>query len=195
MGTIVINTNLTLDGVVEDPTGEEGLDRGGWFDTTIGTDRAAWAEIEAAEAMATSAILMGRRSYDWFAGRWQPRDGAWADRLRVVPKYVVSSSTADLDWDNTTVLEGDVVESVKRLRDEVDGEIVVYASRQLVQTLLEHDLVDELRLIVLPTVLGAGQRLFGETTSPVPVQLVGARVVGDGLALLTYSVDRSPAQS
>ncbi|KQW53605.1 deaminase [Nocardioides sp. Root1257] len=193
MGTIVINTNLTLDGVVEDPTGEEGLDRGGWFDSTMGADRAAWAEVEAAEAEATAAILMGRRSYDWFARRWQERPGPWADRLRAAPKYVVTSSDHDLVWDNTTVLDGDPVEAVKRLRDEVDGEVVVYASRQLVQVLLEHDLVDQIRLIVLPTVLGAGLRLFGETTSPVPVRLVDCRVIGDGLAFLTYDVSRQPS--
>jgi dihydrofolate reductase len=195
MGTIVINTNLTLDGVVQDPTGDEGFSRGGWFDSAMGADRAAWAEVEAAEAMATSAILMGRRSHEWFAERWQSREGAWADRLRAVPKYVVSSTSDGSAWDNSTVLDGDPVEAVKQLRDQVDGEIVVYASRQLVQTLLDNDLVDELRLIVLPTVLGGGVRLFGDTASPVPVRLCGVRVIGDGIALLTYSVDRSQASS
>ncbi|MFC6340860.1 dihydrofolate reductase family protein [Nocardioides hankookensis] len=188
MGTIVVNTNLTLDGVVQDPTGDEEFSRGGWFDSTVGPDRSAWAEVEADEAEATAAILMGRRSYDWFASRWQERPGTWADRLRAVPKYVVTSRTDGLGWDNTTVLDGDPVEAVKRLRDEVEGDVVVYASRQLVQTLLDHDLVDELRLIVLPTVLGAGSRLFGETAAPVPVRLTDARMIGDGLAFLTYAV-------
>ncbi|GAA4691070.1 dihydrofolate reductase family protein [Nocardioides conyzicola] len=190
MGTIVINTNLTLDGVVEDPTGDEGFARGGWFDELMGEDRAPWAEVEAAEADRTAAILMGRRSYDWFARRWQERSGPWADRLRAVPKYVVSSSSDGLVWDGSTVLDGDLLDSVKRLRDEVDGDIVVYASRQLVQTLLDNDLVDELRLIVLPTVLGDGRRLFGETASPVPVRLTSARTIGSGLAFLTYEVVR-----
>lgn len=193
MGTIVINSNLTLDGVVEDPTGEEGFARGGWFDELMGEDRSPWAEVEAEEAERTAAILMGRRSYDWFAQRWQGRPGPWADRLRAVPKYVVSSTSDGLVWDNSTVLDGDPLDSVKRLRDEVDGDIVVYASRQLVQALLDNDLVDELRLIVLPAVLGAGTRLFGETTSPVPVRLTGARAIGNGLAFLTYEVVRGVA--
>lgn len=188
MGTIVINTNLTVDGVVQDPTGEEGLDRGGWFDDMSDSDRAAWAEVEMAEAEATAAILMGRRTHDWFASRWQERPGAWADRLRAVPKYVVTSRDDELAWENSTALAGDPVESVKRLRDEIDGEVVVYASRQLVQVLLDNDLVDQLRLIVLPTVLGGGLRLFGETTNPVPVRLADCRVIGDGVAFLTYDV-------
>src|SRR6478735_10902896 len=181
MGKIVINANLTLDGVVQDPTGDEGFGRGGWFEELIGDDRAAWAGTEAEEAMGTAAILVGRDSYEWFATRWQARGGPWADRLRAIPKYVVSSTSDRLGWDNTTVLQGDVVDSVKRLRGEVEGDIVVYASRRLVQALLDNDLVDELRLILFPSVLGEGHRLFGDLASPAPVRLISSRVIGDGL--------------
>src|SRR2546421_2706596 len=144
MGKIVVSENVSLDGVVQDPTGEEGFRHGGWFDQF--GDREAWAKVEFDEALGAAALLLGRRSYEYFAARWPSRSGDWADRLNSLPKYVVSSSLADPDWTNSTVLKGEAVDEVSKLKRQLDGEIVVYASRQLVRTLMEHDLVDELRL-------------------------------------------------
>ena len=171
MGKIVISENVTLDGVIQDPTGEEGFGRGGWFGQIGDEDREAWAKVELDEALGAEALLLGRRSYEYFAARWPSRSGEWADRLNSLPKYVVSSTLEDPDWNNSTVLKGDVVNEVSKLKQEVDGDIVVYASCQLVHTLIEHDLVDELRLMIFPFVLGAGERLFGETSdqeAPAP---------------------------
>jgi dihydrofolate reductase len=134
--------------------------------------------------------LLGRRSDEWFGTRWASRPGEWADRLNSLPKYVVSSTLQDPRWTNVTVLKGDVVDEVTRLKQELDGDIVVYASYQLGRTLIEHDLVDELRLFVFPVVLGAGERLFGETSGKKPIRLVDNRTVGDGLAFLTYEIVR-----
>jgi dihydrofolate reductase len=186
MGTIVISENVSLDGVVQDPTGDEGFRHGGWFNQIGEKDREAWAKVEYAEALGAEAMLLGRRSYEFFASRWQSRTGGWADRLNSMPKYVVSSQLADPEWSNSTVLNGDVVSEVTKLKRRLDGGIVVYASRPLVRTLLEHDLADELRLIVFPVVLGVGERLFGETTDKKPLRLIDSRTVGDGLAYLTY---------
>jgi len=190
MGKIVISENVSLDGVVQDPTGEEGFRHGGWFGQFGDKDREEWAKVEFDEALDTEALLLGRRSYEYFAARWPSRSGEWADRLNSLPKYVVSSTLVDPDWNNSTVLKGDAVNEVWKLKQELDGEIVVYASRQLVRTLMEHDLVDELRLMVYPVVLGAGERLFGETSDKKPVRLVDTRIVGDGLAFLTYKLVR-----
>jgi dihydrofolate reductase len=151
-------------------------------------DRAAWAKFFTDEALGADALLLGRRSYEFFGARFPSRTGAWADRLNSMPKYVVSSTLVDPDWTNSTVLVGEVVEAVSKLKRELDGEIVVYASRLLVGTLIEHDLVDELRLVVFPVVLGAGQRLFGETRDRKPMRLVDTRSIGDGLAHLTYEL-------
>jgi len=186
MGKIVISENVSLDGVIQDPTGEEGFRLGGWFGQIGDKDREAWAKVELDEALGTEALLLGRRSYEYFAARWASRSGEWADRLNGLPKYVVSSTLEDPDWNNSTVLKGDVVNEVSKLKQEVSGDIVVYASGQLVHTLLEHDLVDELRLMIYPFVLGAGERLFGETSDKKPMRLVDTRTVGDGLAFLTY---------
>jgi dihydrofolate reductase len=186
MGKIVISENVSLDGVIQDPTGEEGFRLGGWFGQIRDKDREAWTQVELDEALGTEALLLGRRSYDWFAARWASRSGEWADRLNSLPKYVVSSTLEDPDWNNSTVLNGDVVNEVSKLKQRVNGDIVVYASGRLVHTLLEHDLVDELRLMIYPFVLGAGERLFGETSGKKPMRLVGTRTVGDGLAFLTY---------
>ena len=188
MGTIVISENVSLDGVVEDPTGEEGFRHGGWGVQMGDDDRAAWAKFFTDEALGADALLLGRRSYEYFGARFPSRTGAWADRLNSMPKYVVSSTLVDPDWTNSTVLGGEVVEAVSKLKRELDGEIVVYASRLLVGTLIEHDLVDELRLVVFPVVLGAGQRLFGETRDRKPTRLVDTRSIGDGLAHLTYEL-------
>jgi dihydrofolate reductase len=187
MGKIIVSENVSLDGGIEDPTGSDGSSFGGWFDRTAGNDVQEWAKAEAAEAMGAEALLLGRRSYEWFmALGWATREGAWADRLRAVPKYVVSSSLEDLPWDNTTVLTGDAVKAISALKHEVSGDIVVYGSGQLVHTLMEHDLVDELRLMVFPFVVGAGERLFSQASDRKDLRLVGTRTVGEGIALLTY---------
>jgi dihydrofolate reductase len=136
------------------------------------------------------ALLLGRRSLEWFAARWSSRPGEWADRLNSLPKYVVSSTLIDPHWNNSTVLKGDVVKEVAKLKQELRGDIVVYASYQLGRNLIEHDLVDELRLFVFPVLLGAGERLFGETSDKKAMRLVSTRTIGDGLALLTYEVVR-----
>lgn len=192
MGNIIVSDNITLDGVAQDPTGEEGFAFGRWFEHMTSADREVWAGVEYAEALGAEALLMGRRTYEYFIERgWLTREGAWADRLRELPKYVVSSTLKDPEWSNTTVLTGDVVDEVAKLRQNVDGEIVVYASQSLVPVLMEHDLVDELRLIVHPFVLGAGERLFAKLTRMTPLRLVDNRTLGDGLTFVTYEVVRS----
>jgi dihydrofolate reductase len=190
MGKIVITTNVSLDGVVQDPDGEEGFGRGGWFVEAGGRDLEEWGKIEYAEALGTAALLLGRRSDEWFGTRWAARPGEFAARLNSLPKYVVSATLHDPKWTNVTVLKGDVIEEVTRLKQELDGDIVVYASYQLDRALIEHGLVDELRLFVFPVVVGAGERLFGETTAAVPFRLAGSRSVGSGLVLLTYELAR-----
>src|SRR5436853_2402893 len=154
MGKVVISENVSLDGVVQDPTGDEGFRHGGWFGQIGDKDREEWAKVEFDEALGAEALLLGRRSYEFFAARWPSRSGPWADRLNSLPKYVVSSTLEDPDWNNSTVLNGDAVTEVSKLKQELGGEIVVAASRQLVRTLMEHDPVDELRLMVYPVVLG-----------------------------------------
>jgi dihydrofolate reductase len=186
MGKIVVSENVSLDGVIQDPTGEEGLGRGHWFARLTERDVKEWAEALTAESLDAEALLLGRRSYEYFAARYPSRSGEWADRLNSMPKYVVSATLEDPHWNNTTVLDGDVVNEVSKLRQEVAGDIVVYASGGLVPTLIEHDLVDELRLMTYPIVVGAGRRLFGETSSMKPMGLVDSRTVGDGLVLLAY---------
>jgi dihydrofolate reductase len=186
MGKIVVSENASLDGVVQDPTGDEGFSQGGWFNELGDADRAAWASVFLDEARHTEAMLLGRRSDEWFAARWLSRSGEWADRLNELPKYVVSASLANPKWTNATVLRGDVVNAVSKLKQLLGGEIVVNGSIQLVHTLLEHDLVDELRLMVFPVVLGAGTRLFCEMGDKKAMRLVHARTVGDSLALMTY---------
>ena len=190
MGKIVISTNVSLDGVVQDPDSQEGFRLGGWFVQDGGKDLEEWGKVEYAEALDTTALLLGRRSDEWFGTRWASRPGEWADRLNSLPKYVVSSTLEHPQWTNATVLAGDVVEEVTRLKRDVDGDIVVYASYRLGQTLIEHDLVDELRLFVFPVVLGSGTRLFGETSDRKPIRLIDSRTVGDGLAFLTYEIVR-----
>jgi len=184
--------NVSLDGVVQDPDGAEGFGLGGWFVEFGGKDLEAWNEVALADALGAQAWLMGRASYEFFGNRWRPRSGELADRLNTMPKYVVSSTLVGPEWDNTTVLSGDVVQEVSRLKHELDGEIVVPASYQLGRALIEHDLVDELRLVVFPVVLGAGERLFDETSDKHPMRLVDAKTIGDGLVFLTYEFIRKP---
>jgi dihydrofolate reductase len=188
MGKIVISTNVSLDGVVQDPDGEEGYERGGWFGQYGGKDLELWAQIEAEEAMQADALLLGRRSDEWFGSRWSARPGAWADRLNSLPKYVASATLKDPVWQNSTVLRGEVTTEVAALKERIDGDILIYASYQLGQVLIQHDLVDEFRLFVFPVVIGAGRRLFGETTDTKPLRLKDSRTVGAGLAFLTYEV-------
>jgi dihydrofolate reductase len=190
MGKIVISTNVSLDGVVQDPDGKEGFRLGGWFNQFGGKDLQEWAKVSLDEALRAEALLLGRRSDEWFAERWSSRGGEWADRLNGLPKYVVSSTLEQPRWSNSTILKGDVVDEVTKLKQELDGEILVYASYQLGRTLIEHDLLDELRLVVYPVVLGAGERLFGETREQKPMRLLDARTIGDGLAFLTYELVR-----
>jgi dihydrofolate reductase len=191
MGKIVISTNVSLDGVVQDPDGREGFRLGGWFLESAGSDFEPWAKVFFEEALGTEALLLGRRSDEWFAERWLSRDDEWAERLNSLPKYVVSSTLDEARWSNATVLNGDVAGEVARLKRELDGDIVVYASYQLARTLIENDLVDEVRLVVFPVVLGDGERLFGETSQRKPLRLVDTRTVGDGLARVTYEFARA----
>jgi dihydrofolate reductase len=191
MGKIVISENVTLDGVVQDPAGDEGFKRGGWVGRIM--DREELAKVTLDEALDTEALLLGRRSYEWFAARWPSRSGELADRLNSLPKYVVSSTFEDPSWNNSTVLKGDAVDEVSKLKQELKGEIVVPGSFQLVRTLMEHDLVDELRLKIYPVVLGAGERLFGETSDKKPpMRLVDTQTLDDGIAFLTYELVRDP---
>jgi dihydrofolate reductase len=188
MGKIVITTNVSLDGVVQDPDGQEGFRLGGWFGQFGGKDLEDWANLETAEALGAEALLLGRRSDEWFASRWNGRTGEWADKLNAMPKYVVSSTLVEPKWSNATALSGDAIAQISKLKQRTDGEILVYASYQLVQTLLEHDLADELRLVVFPVMLGAGERLFGQTSDKKPLRLLSTQTLGDGLAFLTYEI-------
>ena len=186
MGKIIISENLSLDGVIQDPAGDEGFQRGGWVGRVGDQGREAAAQVLLEEALGTEAMLMGRRSYEFLAARWPSRTGELADRLNSKPKYVVSSTLQDPIWNNTTVLKGNLVDEVSKLKQQLAGDIVVPASFQLVRTLLEHDLADELRLMIYPVVLGAGERLFGETSDKKPLRLISTRTVAHDLAYLTY---------
>jgi dihydrofolate reductase len=184
MGKIVISENVSLDGVVQDPAGDEGFRHGGWVGRI--TDHPEIGKLALDEALDAEAFLLGRRSYEWFAAKWPSRSGALADRLNSMPKYVVTSTLDDLGWNNSTVLKGQVVNEVTKLKQEVSGHIVVPGSFQLLRALMEHDLVDELRLKIFPVVLGAGERLFGETSDKKPMRLVETQTLDDSVACLTY---------
>ena len=186
MGKIIVSENVSLDGVIQDPAGDEGFQRGGWVGRVGDRGREEAAQVLLEEALGTEAMLLGRRSYEFLAARWPSRTGALADRLNSKPKYVVSSTLQDPAWNNTTVLKGNVVNEVSKLKQQLAGDIVVPASFQLVRTLIEHDLADELRLMIYPVVLGAGERLFGETSDKKPLRLISTRTVGNDLAYLTY---------
>jgi dihydrofolate reductase len=182
---IVVTEFVSLDGVMEGPGGDDNFVRGAWsfeFDRGEEGDRFKLDETHKADA-----LLLGRRTYEGFAEAWPPREGEFADKFNSMPKYVISSTLEDPDWNNTTVLGGDVREEVSRLRDTGEGEIVVHGSRQLVHALVEHDLVDELRLMVFPVVLGTGKRLFGETSDMKRLRLTDSKIVGDGVAIFIYA--------
>jgi dihydrofolate reductase len=184
VGKIVVTAFVSLDGVMEDPGGAEDFKYGGWsFEFDRGDEG---DQFKLNETLASDALLLGRKTYEGFAQAWPSREGDFADRFNSMPKYVVSTTLEEPTWTNTTVLDGDVVEEVTKLKQEVDGEIVVHGSAQLTQTLLEADLVDELRLMVFPVALGSGKRLFGETSDKKPLKLVDSKVVGDGVAILVY---------
>jgi dihydrofolate reductase len=184
MGRIVVTEFVSLDGVMEDPGGAEDFKYGGWtFEISRGDEG---EKFKLDETLSSEALLLGRVTYEGFAAAWPAREGEFADRFNTMPKYVVSSTLEDPDWNNSTVLKGDVPKEVAKLKPEHDGDIVVHGSARLVQTLLEHDLVDELRLMVFPVVLGSGKRLFGETSDKKPLRLVDSKLVGDGVAILIY---------
>ena len=186
MGRIVVSENVSLDGVVQDPVGDEGFSRGGWVGRIGDRGRVEAAKVLLEETLRAEAQLLGRRTYEFLAGRWPSRTGELADRLNSMPKYVVSSTLEDPGWSNSTLLRGDVAGEVAKLKQQLDGDIVVVASFQLVHTLLEHDLVDELRLKVYPVVLGAGERLFGETSDTKPMRLVDSQTIDGDVVCLTY---------
>jgi dihydrofolate reductase len=185
MGRIVVTEFASLDGVIEDPGGSEDFKYGGWsFEIDRGDEG---NKFKVDETEASDALLLGRVTYEGFAEAWPSRDGAFADKFNNMPKYVVSSTLSEPEWNNSTVLKGDVAAEVEKLKQQYDGDIVVHGSAQLVQYLIEHDLVDELRVMVYPVVLGSGKRLFGETSDKKPLRLADSKVVGDGVIILTYA--------
>ena len=186
MGRIVVTEFVSLDGVVEDPGGSEDFKYGGWsFEFDRGPEG---NEFKLDETRASAALLLGRVTYEGFAEAWPSREGEFADKFNSMPKYVVSSTLTQPEWTNSTVLEaGDLVEAVSKLKQEADGDVVVHGSVQLAQTLIEHDLVDELRLMVFPVILGTGKRLFGDPGEKKTLRLVDSKVVGDGVVILTYA--------
>jgi len=185
MARIVVTEFVSLDGVMEDPGGSEDFKHGGWsFEFSRGEEG---DQFKVDETMASDALLLGRKTYEGFADAWPSRTGEFADKFNTMPKYVVSSTLRDPQWANTTVLDGDLAGAVSRLREQPGGDIVVHGSAQLVQALLADDLVDELRLMVFPVVLGAGKRLFGDTSDRKPLRLADSKVVGDGVAIMVYA--------
>ncbi len=198
MGKIVISSNVTLDGVVQDPDGQEGFERGGWFHQFVGDkDLEAWTANETDEALRAEALLLGRRSFEWFASRSpvmaERVSRRWAERMDSLPKYVVSSTLDRPGWNNATALRRDPVDEVSELKRKVDGEILVYGSYQLVRLLIARNLADELRLVVFPVALGSGLRLFDGIGGSKPLHLVDTRRMGDGLASQTYALAPDPS--
>ena len=182
MGKIVVTEFISLDGVMEDPGGSEGFKHGGWtFEFSRGAEG---DDFKLQETRSSEALLLGRKTYEGFAEAWPSREGEFADLFNSMPKYVLSSTLDNPEWNNTTVLKN--IDDVPKLREGIAGEIVVHGSAQLAQALLDRDLVDELRLMVFPVVLGSGKRLFGETTDKKPLRLTDSKSVGDGIAILTY---------
>ena len=184
MGKIIVSENVTLDGVVQDPAGDEGFRAGGWVGMIKDSPRLGQLVLD--EALAAGGFVLGRRTYQWLAARWPARTGPLADRLNSMPKYVVSSTLGEPSWSNSTVLKGQMDYEVSQLARSLDGDLVVPGSFQLVRALLEHDLVDELRLKVFPVVLGTGGRMFGQASGKKPQRLLDAQVIDGGVACLTY---------
>jgi dihydrofolate reductase len=190
MGNVVVTEFITVDGVVEDPGGAEGFDRGGWaFQFERGPEG---DQFKLDEVMASDALLMGRVTYEGFAAAWPSRTGEFADKFNSMPKYVVSSTLEDPEWHNTTVIGGNLADEVSKLKGQSEGDILVAGSVRVTNALVELDLLDELRLMVFPVVLGSGKRLFADSSKTSALQLVEARPVGpDGVVILTYR----PAES
>jgi len=186
MGRIVVTEFSSLDGVMEAPGGEDFKYPGWSFEFDRGEDG---NQFKLEETMEADALLLGRRTYESFAGAWPNREGEFADKFNSMPKFLVSSTITDPDWNNTTRLEGDVVLAVRKLRDEFDGVIQVPGSKQLVDELVENDLVDQVNLMIFPVVLGTGKRVFGETSDKKPMKLVESKTVGDGVVVLVYERD------
>ena len=186
VGKIIVSENVTLDSVIQDPAGDEGFKYGGWVGRIGDHDREDAAKVTLDEALSTEVMLLGRRSYEFLASRWPSRTGELADRLNNKPKYVISSTLQDPTWNNATVLKGDVISEVSRLKSQIAGDIAIAASFQLVCTLLENGLIDELRLMIYPVVLGEGKRLFDGASAKVSMRLINVRTVGGELAYLTY---------
>jgi dihydrofolate reductase len=186
MGRIVVTEFVSLDGVVEDPGGSEDFKYGGWsFEFNRGPEGDGF---KLDETRASAAMLLGRVTYEGFAEAWPSREGEFADIMNALPKHVVSSTLEHPEWTNTTVIEpDDLVGAVSELKRDADGDVVVHGSARLAQTLIEQDLVDELRLMVFPVILGAGKRLFGDPGEKKTLRLVDSKVVGDGVVILTYS--------
>jgi dihydrofolate reductase len=188
VGRIVVTEFISLDGVVEDPGGSEDFKHGGWsfkFDRGEDGDK-----FKLDETMRAEALLLGRKTYEGFAAAWPSREGEFADKFNNMPKYVVSSTLSDPGWTNSTVIAGDLTAAVSKLRDQHDGEIQVAGSVQLVQALIENDLVDELRLMLFPVVLGSGKRLWGETDDKKTMRLTDSQTVGEGVSILIYEPAR-----
>jgi dihydrofolate reductase len=190
MGRIIVTEFVSLDGVMEDPGGAEDFRYGGWsFQISRGDEG---DEFKLTETVETDALLLGRATYEGFAEAWPQRSGEFADKFNNMPKYVVSSTLKDPTWTNTTVLDGEPVEALTRLKETFDGDLVVHGSARLVQTLVEHDLVDELRLMTWPVLLGSGKRLFADTSEKTtPLELAESKVVGDGVIILVYRPRRA----
>ncbi len=184
MGEIVITEFVSLDGVMEDPGGAEDYVHGGWaFEISRGDEG---DRFKLDETMGAEALLLGRVTFEGFAEAWPEREGEFADKFNQMPKYVVSTTMEEAGWSNSTVLPGaDLAAEIAKLRESHDGEVVVHGSAALAQSLLEEGLVDELRLMVFPVVLGTGKPLFGES-GKLPLRLADSRIVGDGVAILTY---------
>ena len=188
MARIVVTEFVSVDGVMEDPGGAEDFKYGGW---TFEFDRGEGDKFKLEETMGSEALLLGRVTYQGFAKAWPSREGEFADKFNQMPKYVVSSTLRDPEWTNSTVLDGDLATKVAEIRAAHHGDVVVHGSATLVQALLEQDLVDEVRLMVFPVVLGSGRRLFAETSDKKPLRLVDTKVVGDGIAILIYEPVRA----
>jgi dihydrofolate reductase len=188
MSRIVVSQFVSVDGVIEDPVGMEGLGRGDWTRASSGPEG---GKYKVDEIMDAAAMLFGRKTYEAYAAAWPGRDGEYADKLNGMPKYVVSSTLSDPEWSNTTVLHGDATSAVRELKEQIDGDILVQGSAELTYALMAHDLVDEWRLMIFPIVVGAGKRFFGDPGKAVDLRLVESRAVGEGVAILTYEPVRS----
>ena len=186
MAKIIVTEFVSLDGVVEDPGGSENFKYGGW---TFEIDQGDGPQFKLQETQQSDALLLGRVTYEGFAAAWPSREGEFADKFNQMPKYVVSSTLDNPEWNNPTVLKGDPVESVRKLKQEQDGTIVVHGSIQLAQTLLDNALVDQLNLMIFPVILGSGKGLWGETSEKKRLQLKESRPVGDGILIAVYGRD------